>query len=109
MQAMLSLNRHSRNGQLSETDPGGGLRGLQPPFGKFSNLPGYPCQPLFHTKNNIISYNISSSPIDHYKMTVAIPLLDSLIIQMQDRLSYEDRRARLVLCLVSSIIVNKAL
>ena len=62
-----------------EADPGGGLRGLQPPppFGKFSNLSGYPCLSLFHTK--------SSSPIDHFKKTVAFPLLDSLIIQMQDR------------------------
>ena len=25
------------------------------------------------------------NPIDHYKKTVAIPLLDSLILQMQDR------------------------
>ena len=31
------------------------------------------------------------SPIDHYKKTVAIPLLDSLITQMQDRLCDEDR------------------
>ena len=29
----------------------------------------------------------SSSPIDHYKKSGAIPLLDSLIIQMQDRFS----------------------
>ncbi|CAH3192484.1 unnamed protein product [Porites evermanni] len=35
----------------------------------------------------------SSSPIDHYKKSVAIPLLDSLIIQMQDRFSDEDRHA----------------
>ena len=66
-------------------DPGGGLRGLQPPpppFGKFSNLSGYPCLSLFHTKNNIMSYNVGFNPIDHYKKTVAIPLLDSLIIQM---------------------------
>ena len=66
-------------------DPGGGLRRLQPSFGKFSNLSGYPCLSLFHTKNNIMSYNMGFSPIDHYKKTVAIPLLDSLIIQMQDR------------------------
>ena len=71
----------------SEADPGGGLRVFSqpppPPFGKFSNfLSGYQCHPLFHTKNNIISYNISPSPIDHYKKTVAIPLLDSLIIQI---------------------------
>ena len=67
--------------------PGGVLRGLQPPppFGKFSNLSGYPCLSLFHTKNNITNYNISSSPVDHYKKSLAIPFLDSLIIQMQDR------------------------
>ena len=41
--------------------------GCNPSFGKFSNLSGYPCLSLFHTKNNIISYNISSSPIDQYK------------------------------------------
>ena len=56
-----------------------------------------------------MSYNISSSSIDHYKKTVAIPLLDSLIIQMQDRFSVEDRHARHLLCAVPSIIVNKAL
>ena len=67
---------------FSVADPGGGLRGLQPPFGKFSNLSGYSCLSLFHTKNNIVSYNMGFSPIDHYKKTVAIPLLDSLIIQM---------------------------
>ena len=68
----------------AEADPGGGLRGLQPPppIGKFSKLYGYPCLSLFRAKNNIISYNISSSPIDRYKKTVAILLLDSLIIQM---------------------------
>ena len=72
-------------------------------------MSGYPCLSLFHTKNNIISYNICSSPIDHYKMTVAIPLLDSLIIQMQDRFSDEDRQACQLLCLMLTIIVNKAL
>ena len=56
-----------------------------------------------------MSYNISSSSIDHYKKTVAIPLLDSLIIQMQDRFSVEDRHACQLLCAVPSIIVNKAL
>ena len=93
----------------AEADPGGGLRGLQPPFGKFSKLYGYPCLSLFRTKNNIISYNISSSPIDRYKKTVAILLLDSLIIQMRDRFSDEDRHVRHLLCLVPSIIVSKAL
>ena len=41
----------------------------------------------------------SCSPIDHYKKSVAIPLLDSLIIQMQDRFSDEDRHARHLLYL----------
>ena len=65
--------------------------------------------PFFIPKNSIISYNISSSPIDHYKTTVAIPLLDSLIIQMQERFSDENRHARHLLCLGQSIIVKKAL
>ena len=80
-----------------------------PPLGSFQTMSGYPCLFLFHTKNNIISYNICSSPIDHYKMTVAIPLLDSLIIQMQDRFSDEDHQACQLLCLMLMIIVNKAL
>ena len=42
-------------------------------------------------------------------MTEAIPLLDSLIIQMQDRFSDEDRHASHLLCLMLTIIVNKAL
>ena len=37
---------------------------------------------------------------------MAIPLLDSLIIQMQDRFSDEDRQGRHLLYLVPSIIVN---
>ena len=54
---------------------GGEGEGCNAPFGKFSNLPGYPCLSLFHTKNNIMSYNISSSPINQYKKF--IPLLDA--------------------------------
>ena len=87
----------------------GRVEGVATPFGKFSNLSGYPCLPFFHTQNNILSYNISSGPIDHYKKTVAIPLLDSLIIQKQDRFSDEDRHVRHLLCLEPSIIVKKAL
>ena len=79
------------------------------PLWKFAILSGYPCLFLFHTKNSILSYNISSSPIDHYKETVAIPFLDSSSIQMQDRFSDEERHTRLLLCLVPSILVNKAL
>ena len=107
--SVLVLNRtspsllHTRGGSRGRVEGG-----ATPPFGKFSNLSGYPCLSLFHTKNNIISYNISSSPIDHYKKIVAIPLLNSSIIQMQDRFSDEDRHARHLLCLVPSIIVNRA-
>ena len=50
----------------------------------------------------------SSSPIDHHKKSIAIPLLDSLIIQMQDRFSVEDCHAHHLLYLVPSIIVNNA-
>ena len=87
---------------------GEGWGGCNRPFGKFSNLSGYPCLSLFQTKNSIISYNISSSSIDNYKKPVAIPLLDFLITQMQDRFSDKDRHARNLLCLVPWII-NKAL
>ena len=81
-------------------------------------MSGYPCLSLFNAKNNIISYNVSSSQIDRYKNTVAIPLLDTLIMQMQGRFSDEDRQARHLLCVgpppppggvVPSIIANKAL
>ena len=50
----------------------------------------------------------SSSPIEHYKKSVAFPLRASLIIQMQDQLSGEDRH---LLYLVLSIIhvVNNTL
>ncbi len=44
--------------------------------------------------------------ITDYKTSVAIPLLDSLISQMQDRFSDEDRHARHLLYLVPSIIVK---
>ena len=71
----IGVPKRCTNMASPEADPGGGLRGLQPPpFGKFSNLSGYPCLSLFQTKNNIISYSVSSSPIDHYKMTVAFSL-----------------------------------
>ena len=52
---------------------------------------------------------LSCSPIDHYKKSVAIPLLDSLIIQMRDRFTNEDRHARHLLHLGPSIIVNNTL
>ena len=51
----------------------------------------------------------SCSPIDHYTKSVAIPLLDSLIIQVQDLFSDEDRYACHLLYLVPSIIFNNTL
>ena len=51
----------------------------------------------------------SCSPIDHYKKFVAIRLLDSLIIIMQDRFSDEDRHAHHLLYIVPSIIINNTL
>ena len=51
----------------------------------------------------------SCSPIDHYTKSVAIPPLDSLIIQMQDRFSDEDRHACHLFYLVPSFIFNNTL
>ena len=55
-----------------------------PPLGNFQTCLAthLPCLSLFIPK--IMSYNISFRAIDRYKIAVAIPLLDSLIIQMQD-------------------------
>ena len=94
---------------MAEVDPGGGLRGLQPPLWEVFKLVWLSMSIPFSCPKNIISYNVSSSQIDRYKKTVAIPPLDSLIIQMQGRFSDEDRQARHLLCVVPSIIVNKAL
>ena len=76
---------------------------MQPPLSEVFKLVWLSMSIPFHAKNNIIS----SSQIDHYKNTVAIPVLDSLIIQ--GRFSDENRHARLLLCVVPSTIVNKAL
>ena len=54
------------------------------PLGSFQTCVATHVYP-FYTKNNIINYNISCSEIDHYKKFVAIPVLDSLIIQVQDQ------------------------
>ena len=87
----------------------GGVEGVAPPPPwEVFKLVWLPMSIPFSRQNNIKSYNVRSSQIDHYKKTVAIPLLDSLIIQMQDRFSDEDRHACHLLCVVPSIIVNKA-
>lgn len=75
----------------SGADPGGGLKGLQPPFEKFSNLSGSSCLSLFRA-------------IDHYKKTVAILLLDS----SKCKIDFLAKIATPALCLVPSIIANKA-
>ena len=98
----------------TEADPGGrgggGVEGVATsPSESFQTCLVTYVYPFFHTKNNITSYNISSSLIDHYKKIVAIPLLDSPIIQMQDWFSDGDHHARHLPCLVPSIIVNTAL
>ena len=52
-----------KRSQRQIQEGGGRVEGVAtspPPFGKFSNLSSYLCLSLFHTKSNIISYNISS-------------------------------------------------
>ena len=93
----------------AEVDPGGGLRGLQPPLWEVLKLVWLSMSIPFSCPKNIISYDVSSSQIDRYKKTVAFPPLDSLIIQMQGRFSDEDRQSRHLLCVVSSIILTEAL
>ena len=75
-------NQYKQQRRIQGVGCGGCNPPTPPPFGKFSNLSGYPHLSLFHNRNNTMSYNINFGPIDHYKKTVAIPFLDSLIIQM---------------------------
>ena len=80
---MIMLRRIQGEGRGGSTPPPPPLRSFQTCLATHVS-----CLSLFHTKNNIMSYNISSSPIDHDKKTVATSFLDSLIInscQMQDR------------------------
>ena len=94
---------------ISEADPGGRLRGLQPPpppppLGSFQTCLAIHVYPFFMPK--IVPVK---SIVTRRRLLVAIPLLYSLIIQMQGRFSDEDRQARHLLCVMPSIIVNKAL
>ena len=61
---------------MIEVDPEGGLRGLQPPLWEVFKLVWLSMSIPFLCPKNIISYNVSSSQIDRYKKTVAIPPLD---------------------------------
>ena len=46
----------------------------------------------------------SESPIQHYKRAIAIPLLDSLVTQLKDRYSLEERHAQQLLMLIPSVL-----
>lgn len=48
----------------------------------------------------------SESPPEHYKRAIAIPLLDSLINQLEDRYNVEGRHAHSLLCLVPTILLS---
>ena len=101
--------RHNdSSAETTEADPGGRVEGVAtPPLGSFQTCLVTHVSPFFIPKI-ILSYNIRSSPIDHYKKTVAIPT-SGLLNQMQDRFSDEDRQACHLLCVVPSIIANNAL
>ena len=48
----------------------------------------------------------SNAPREHYKRTVAIPLLDNFISQLEQRFSEEDRQARALLFLIPSLLLK---
>ena len=50
----------------------------------------------------------SHTPHEHYKLMVAIPLLDSRINQLEDRIEGEGRFCRIFLCLVPSVLLSKS-
>ena len=61
-------------------------------------------------RKTAIMKNRSNTPSDsaeqHYKRTIAIPLLDNLSVQMDQRFNGEDRHARGLLSLVPSIFLD---
>ena len=63
-------------------------------------------------RKTAIMKNRSNTPSDsieeHYKRTVAIPLLDNLSAQMDQRFNGEDRHARGFLSLVPSIFLDSS-
>ena len=48
----------------------------------------------------------SQLPIDYYRRAVAIPLLDNLITQLQQRYTGQERHAHGLLCLIPSIMLG---
>ena len=88
---------------------GEGWGGGNPPFGNFSNLSGYPCLSLFHTKTNILSYNMSSSPIEYHVQEDCNYFSSWLLNHPNTRSIFWPIATPAIGCLVPSIIVNKAL
>ena len=100
--AMLSSAKTQINKPQHWRIQGGGLSGLQPSLLEvFLNLSGYPCLSLFHTKNNIISYNLSFGPIGHYKKTFAIPLLELTPYLSKCKIDFLTKIATPTICFVS--------
>ena len=48
----------------------------------------------------------SQSPTEHYKRSVAIPLLDSLLLQLRERFNGDQDNIQAVLCLVPTLLVR---
>ena len=48
----------------------------------------------------------SQSTKEHYNLTVAIPLLDSFINQLEKRFAGEERFGHILLCLIPSVLLN---
>ena len=50
----------------------------------------------------------SGSPQEHYKRAVAIPFLDSLINQLEERFGGEESTGHVLLCLIPSVFLKKS-
>ena len=61
---------------------------------------------IFFQEKQTYSETGSRSPIEHYKRFVAIPLLDSLLLQMRERSNCEQDNVRALLCLVLTLVVR---
>ena len=50
----------------------------------------------------------STSPQEHYKRSVAIPLIDCFINQLESRFHGDGSHAHVLLCLIPSVILNSS-
>ena len=57
-------------------------------------------------RNRSNTFTSSRSPIEQYKRSVAIPLLDFLLLQMRERSNGEQGNVRALLCLVLTLLVR---